>query len=145
SINDSILCWLATANTQDEPNVSPKEMFVAYRDKNLLIADIASINSTANIKENPCVCVSLIEITKQKGFKRKGAAEVVESSDKHFESLLGELHNLGGEAFPVRNIIKITKEAAEPIIAPSYWLFADMTEQSQANQAMESYGVRPKI
>jgi predicted pyridoxine 5'-phosphate oxidase superfamily flavin-nucleotide-binding protein len=26
-IDQSVLCWLATSNAQNEPNVSPKEMF----------------------------------------------------------------------------------------------------------------------
>ena len=144
SISESVLCWLATANAKGEPNVSPKEMFVPCGDERLLIANIASPNSVANIKQNPSVCVSFIDIFKQKGFKLRGAARIVESSEPRFQSLLNELHKLGGEAFPVASIIEVTVEAAEQIIAPSYWLFPGTTEQNQVEQAMESYGVRPK-
>ena len=144
SINESVLCWLATANAKGEPNVSPKEMFVSYGDQSLLIADIASPKSVANIKENPSVCVSFIDIFKQKGFKLRGAARIVQSSEMRFESLLRELHKLGGETFPVSNIIEVTVEASEKIVAPSYWLFPETTEQSQVEQSMDSYGVRPK-
>ncbi|MFK5037181.1 pyridoxamine 5'-phosphate oxidase family protein, partial [Klebsiella pneumoniae] len=61
-IDKSVLCWLATSNRQNEPNVSPKEIFTYKDDKTLLIANIASPNSIANINENPNVCVSFVDI-----------------------------------------------------------------------------------
>ena len=144
SMQESVLCWLATATADGIPNVSPKEMFVPYGDDCVLIANIASPKSVGNIKSNSAVCVSFVEVFKQKGFKLRGNASLIEPSDSGFEGLLKELHQLGGEGFPVQSIIKIVVEAAEPIIAPSYWLFPETTEQSQVDHAMESYGVRPK-
>ncbi len=144
SVNESVLCWLATVDPEGKPNVSPKEMFVPYEDKYILIANIASPKSAANIKENSFVCVSFIDILKQKGFKLSGIAKLIDSSEQQFETLLKELHKIGGETFPVKSIIKITVTSSEPIIAPSYWLFPDPNELSQAKQAMESYGVAPK-
>ncbi|MEW8562476.1 MAG: pyridoxamine 5'-phosphate oxidase family protein [Candidatus Thiodiazotropha sp.] len=145
SIEASVLCWLATVTSAGIPNVSPKEMFIHYGDDAVLIANIASPKSVANIKDNPSVCVSFIDVFKQKGFKLTGKATIVESTDADFESMLNELHKLGGENFPVRSIIKVIVEEAEPIIAPSYWLFPETTEQSQIEQAMETYGVCPKV
>lgn len=142
SIEASVLCWLATANAKGEPNVSPKELWVAHGDTRVLIANIASPNSVANIRENPKVCVSFVDIFRQKGFKLRGTARIVESASKQFPALLRELHMLGGEDFPVKSIIEVTVTATEPIIAPSYWLFPETTEQSQIEQAMNTYGVR---
>jgi predicted pyridoxine 5'-phosphate oxidase superfamily flavin-nucleotide-binding protein len=76
-IDNSVLCWLATCSKDGEPNVSPKEMFT-YKDENtLLIANIASPSSIANIQENPKVCVSFVEVFVQKGFKIKGNAIII--------------------------------------------------------------------
>lgn len=144
SMRESVLCWLATATNEGVPNVSPKELFVPYGKDCVLIANIASPKSVANINQNSSVCVSFVEVFKQKGFKLRGRATLVETSDPVFESLINELHKLGGEDFPVLSIIKVLVEAVEPIIAPSYWLFPETTEQSQVDQAMESYGVCPK-
>lgn len=144
SMQESVLCWLATATNDGIPNVSPKEMFVSYGDDCVLIADIASPKSVRNIESNSAVCVSFVEVFKQKGFKLRGSASLIELSDSVFETLLKELHQLGGEGFPIQSIIKIAVEEVNPIIAPSYWLFPETTEQSQMNQAMESYGVHPK-
>ena len=145
SIQESILCWLATVNPQGEPNVSPKEMFVAYGEQSVLIANIASPKSVANIAENSSVCLSFVNVFKQKGFKLKGKAKIIRSSDANYESMLQALRVLGGEAFPINSIIEVTVKDAEPIIAPSYWLFPDTTEQSQIAQAMKSYGVKPLV
>lgn len=143
SIEESVLCWLATVSEAGEPNVSPKEMFVAYDDKHLLIANIASPRSVKNIRTNPMVCVSLIEIFKQKGYKLTGQARIIEAGADNYAEKLQALRQLGGEGFPVKSIIEIEVNRAQPIIAPSYWLFPDSSEQKQIDQAMKSYGVMP--
>lgn len=144
AMRESVLCWLATVSRKGQPNVSPKEMFVPYGDDGVLIAHIASPKSVTNIKENTAVCVSFVEVFKQKGFKLLGTAHLVEQSAPDFDVLLKELHMLGGESFPVQSIIKIKVEEVHPIIAPSYRLFPETTEQTQITQAMNSYGVCPK-
>lgn len=66
SIDKSVLCWLATANRKAEPNVSPKELFTDKNDRTLLIAQIASPRRIANIRKNPNVCLSFVDIFVQK-------------------------------------------------------------------------------
>ena len=56
-IEQSVLCWLATSDRDNFPNVSPKEMFTHFEENKLLIANIASPNSIANINVNNKVCV----------------------------------------------------------------------------------------
>lgn len=41
AIDESVLCWLATADTDNHPNCSPKEVFTYYNEK-IIIANIAS-------------------------------------------------------------------------------------------------------
>lgn len=144
SIQHSVLCWLATVNKAGEPNVSPKEMFVADGDNHILIANIASPESVKNIEENTKVCVSFIDIFRQKGFKVKGTARIIDTTDANYQNQLKKLHQLGGEKFPIKNIIEVWVESVVPIIAPSYWLFPETTEQSQITQAMNAYGVTPR-
>ncbi|HQV33119.1 MAG TPA: pyridoxamine 5'-phosphate oxidase family protein [Calditrichia bacterium] len=141
SIRESVLCWLATASKAGEPNVSPKEMFCAFGEDKILIANIASPNSVANIAENPNVCVSFVDVFKQKGFKVKGMARIVRPEQTGYAEMLAALHQLGGEAFPIRNIIEVTVRRVNPIVAPSYWLFPETTEKNQIEQALRTYGV----
>ncbi|MFL0800999.1 MAG: pyridoxamine 5'-phosphate oxidase family protein [Agarilytica sp.] len=141
AIQESVLCWLATTDENGCPNVSPKEMFLAHEDTKLLIANIASPESVSNIRVNPNVCVSMIHVFKQKGFKLKGRARIVERNDTGYQLLEDKLYTLGGKDFEIKSIFEITLTEAKPIIAPSYWLFPNTTESSQIEQSMKTYGV----
>lgn len=52
AIRKSVLCWLATADAQGRPKVSPKEIFAALDDKHIVITHIASPQSVRNIQQN---------------------------------------------------------------------------------------------
>ena len=143
SIKECVLCWLATVDSDGMPNVSPKEMFVYDGDNHLLIANIASPVSEENIRLNQNVCVSFIDVFKQKGFKVKGGAKIIDERQENYHQKLKKLEQLGGEGFPIKNIIEISVDSVAPIIAPSYWLFSETTEQSKIEQSMSTYGVTP--
>jgi len=83
-IANSVLCWLATADASGFPSVSPKEVWAPFGEEAVVIADIASANSVRNLRSNPRVCVSFIDIFRQKGFKLYGVAQVLTSSDRSF-------------------------------------------------------------
>jgi len=144
SASASVLCWLATTDADGTPNVSPKEMFVPYAEDKILIANIASPSSVKNIRNTSAACLSFVDVFKQKGFKLKGDARISEKGCKDYALYLAELHGqLGGEAFPVASIIELTVASVEPIVAPSYRLFPDTSEEDQIAIAMQGYGVRP--
>ena len=60
-INNSVLCWLATASIENMPNVSPKEIFNYYDTDKIIVANIASPQTVKNITINENVCVSFID------------------------------------------------------------------------------------
>ena len=142
-IDKSILCWLATSDSENEPNVSPKEMFTYFGDNTLLIAHLASPNSINNIKDNPKVCVSFVDIFIQKGFKIKGLARLIDKQDKEFSEKVKPLTDLFTDNFPIKSVIEIDIKKVERIQAPSYFLYPDTTEQSQIESAMTTYKVKP--
>lgn len=140
----SVLCWLATADADGCPNVSPKEVFAAFDHQTLVIANIASPHSIRNIGANPNVCVSFIDIFAQKGYKLRGVAELVERSDPRYTRLEAPLLDITKGAFRILSIIAVHVCAVEPIIAPSYRLIPGTTEASQVESAMRTYGVMPR-
>jgi hypothetical protein len=142
-IGQSVLCWLATSNRQNEPNVSPKEIFTYKGDTTLLIANIASPVSIRNIKENPNVCVSFVDVFVQKGYKLKGTAVLIDKSDPGFAETVKPLTNLFTDQFPIKSVIEITVTHAAKIVAPSYVLYPDRTEEYQRASAMKTYKVKP--
>ena len=140
-IDKSVLCWLATSSKQNEPNVSPKEIFTYKDDTTLLIANLASPNSVSNIMDNPNVCVSFVDIFIQKGFKVKGIATLIDKHDAEFIVKVKPLTDLFTDKFPIKTVIEIKVTKVDMIQAPRYFLYADTTEQSQIENAMKTYGV----
>ncbi len=140
AIDDSVLCWLATSSANNMPNVSPKEIFCYFEDDTIIVANIASPQTVKNIRANKNVCISFIDILKQKGFQLKGAAEIIEKSATDFSKMEKMLLHLTEGKFPFATITKITITSSKPIIAPKYLLYPNTTEELQIESAKKSYG-----
>lgn len=141
-IESSVLCWLATSSKENIPNVSPKEVFTYFGEEAIIIANIASPQTVKNIKKNPNVCISFIDVLVQKGLKIKGSAEVVKKGETKYEAMEDELLKITLGKFPFSSITKITIETVKPIIAPKYILYPKTTEESQVESAKKSYKMK---
>ena len=113
-------------------------------EEHLAIAHIASPTSVKNVLQNPKVCISLIDIFVQKGWKLLGHAQYVHSSDAVFHAYAKPLLPMAGDQFKIQGVFLVAVEQAHPIIAPSYRFHPDSTTESgQIESAMKAYGVRP--
>jgi uncharacterized protein len=142
-ISRSVLCWCATVDERGVPNVSPKEVFRPFGDDTIFIADIASPGTVRNLKLNPAICISMVDVFRQTGVKLLGTAEVIGRNDPRFGPYATELLRMVGDRFPIRNIIVARIAKAHRIVAPSYRLFPEMTVEQRVDDAMRTYGVRP--
>ena len=141
-IDQSVLCWLATASSDNFPNVSPKEVFMADSKDNIIIANIASPQTIRNIRQNEKVCVSFIDVLVQKGFQLKGKAKIITSKDDSYLRMKTKLEQITKGKFPFSSITKIYVEKAKQILAPSYLLFPETTEKDQIENARMAYGFK---
>lgn len=141
TIDESVLCWLATADQTGQPNVSPKELFSYDHEDCIVIANIASPQSLKNLKANPLVCISFIHIFKQKGFQLKGHAEIVKHTDVRFPQKAKKLREMAGEAFTFHSLISVKIKQAKAVLAPSYVFYPDTTETEMITRAKRTYGV----
>ncbi|WNJ18382.1 pyridoxamine 5'-phosphate oxidase family protein [Pontibacter sp. G13] len=141
SFDKSVLCWLATASADGQPNVSPKEIFLPDGDRHVLIANIASPQSVRNIREHPSVCVSFVDIWVQKGYQLKGVAEILDHRHADYARCKEKLETLTGGNFPFHTLTRIEVLDIRPIIAPRYRLFPETTEAEQIASARRAYGV----
>jgi predicted pyridoxine 5'-phosphate oxidase superfamily flavin-nucleotide-binding protein len=99
--------------------------------------------SVDNIGKNPRVCVSLIDIFRQKGHKLGGRARILDERNPGYSEKLARLRRKEGEGFPVRSRIEVEVVSIAEIMAPGYWLFPDTTtEDTQIDQSLKAYGVR---
>lgn len=142
-IDNSVLCWLATADADGMPNVSPKEIFASFGEDRIIIAEIASRQSLANIEANPQVCVSFVDVFRQQGFKLKGMASIRVPDDADFAEVHTPLAEMAGPGFPIRAVIDIKVSKLARIWAPSYALFPERSLQDRMADAYRTYGVHP--
>lgn len=139
-INNSVLCWLATASIENMPNVSPKEIFNYYDTDKIIVANIASPQTVKNITINENVCVSFIDILVQKGFQIKGKATIIKKQHPEFSAMENVLSNMVDGNLSFSSITKITIDSVKPIIAPKYMLYPETTEKEQIESAKKLYG-----
>ena len=138
-IDRSVLCWLATSDADNFPNVSPKEMFLSQDEKHILIANIASPNSVKNIHANNKVCVSFIDVFVQKGYKVKGHASIIEQLDAEFNSIRDVFHEKFGSAYPIVSFIRIRIKEIRAIVAPSYHFYPEVTDEERMEGVLRNY------
>lgn len=138
----SVLCWLATVDAHGQPNVSPKEVVAPVGDQHLVMAHIASPCCVRNIEHQPRVCVSFVDVFAQKGCKLQGLADVLWPGDAAFDEWSAPLKSRVGTRFPLRGVIRVRVTDWQPIVAPSYALYPETTEQAQIRSAWQTYATR---
>ncbi|MEM7785838.1 MAG: pyridoxamine 5'-phosphate oxidase family protein, partial [Planctomycetota bacterium] len=131
----SVLCWLATADSDGAPNVSPKEVFLPYGRDQIIIANIASPKSVSNIRKNAQVCVSFVCILSQKGYQLKGLARLSKHGDEEFDSMKSKLETITRGDYPFSEVIVVDVNQVKPITAPGYHIFPDKTEAQMIEEA----------
>jgi uncharacterized protein len=138
-----VLCWLATVDTDSQPNVSPKEVWAIADEQHVVVAHIASPVSTRNIAQHPQVCLSFVDVFVQKGFKLLGTAHEVRANDAEFTDWAVPLLAMVGQRFTIHSVLVIQVRSVAAIVAPSYRFFPDQTtEASQAASGMRTYNVQ---
>jgi len=138
-IDQSVLCWLATASLDAMPNVSPKEIFAKFGLDTIIIANIASPQSVKNIKENENVCVSFIDILVQKGYQITGTAQILKAGNTEYAACEVILQKMTFGKYPFSSIIKIKAKKVKEIAAPSYIMYPATTEKEQIENAKKAY------
>lgn len=144
AMRDAVLCWCATVSSKGEPNVSPKEIFAPHGADGLVIADIASPVTVRNVRAGSALCVSFIDIFRQKGWKLEGSGRVIARDETDFATCAKELATIAGPHFPIRHVIEMRITRHTRIIAPSYRFRPDLPDAERIRIAMDAYGVRAR-
>jgi predicted pyridoxine 5'-phosphate oxidase superfamily flavin-nucleotide-binding protein len=103
------LCYLATASSDGEPNVSPKGSILVLDEDHLALADIMSPGSRANLEQNKRVAVYVCRPEKFQGFQFKGTAELSKDGPV-YDRLAAAIEEKGLELPPIQNAVKIKVE-----------------------------------
>jgi predicted pyridoxine 5'-phosphate oxidase superfamily flavin-nucleotide-binding protein len=117
-IREQRLGFVATADPDGTPNVSPKGTFVVLDDQTIAFGEIRSPGTIRNLRANPRIEVNFVDPFVRKGYRFAGRAAVVERGDCTFDALLNQLQSSLGPR--VRAIVAITVTKALPLTSPAY-------------------------
>ncbi|MCP5066068.1 MAG: pyridoxamine 5'-phosphate oxidase family protein [bacterium] len=113
-IDDVGLCYVASANSDGTPNVSPKGSIAVVDDDHLAFADIMSPHTRENLQDNPSVAVMVCKPEVFAGFQFKGTAEI-SSEGAVFDMLVKKIADSGLQLPPVQNAVTISVESIRAI------------------------------
>jgi predicted pyridoxine 5'-phosphate oxidase superfamily flavin-nucleotide-binding protein len=110
--------WVATAARDGTPNVSIKGSLRVLDDEHLLFADIFSLKTRANLKDNPRVAIMVYDAETHRGYAFKGKTEQLESGpvfDQTVEAIKKAMPQLPTPKYVVRvSIDSIWDQSAGP-------------------------------
>lgn len=117
-LDEQQLGFIATVTPDGKPNLSPKGTTTAWDNDHLVFADICSPNTIANLRANPAVEINVVDPIVRKGYRFKGAAEVLSSGAKYDE--IESFYRQRGSKNPFRHIVIVKVDLAEPLVSPAY-------------------------
>ena len=103
------LGWVATVNSAGMPNVTPKGTIQVVDDSTIIFADLFSLKTRENLRENPKVAVTVIDQEKGEGYQFKGTAELVDAGTL-FEMVKEQLSKVPKQLPEPKYVAKITIE-----------------------------------
>ena len=95
---------VATASKSGKPNVSPKGSLRVVDDEQLAFAEVASPRTISNLRENPQVCVLVLDAANRKGCRIWGKA-TIEKSGPLLDTCKAEL---AARKMIVKHVVRIT-------------------------------------
>lgn len=77
---DPVTIFVGTSSRDNMPNISAKGTFIKILDdETIAYADVYSLKTLENVRQNPQVTVAVINAKTFKGYQFKGQGEVIES------------------------------------------------------------------
>ncbi len=117
-IAEQKLGFMVTVCADGTPNLSPKGQTYALDDDHLVIGEVRSPQTRANLETQPVAEINVIDTISRKGFRFKGPCEVV-SDGARLDELRRFLKDKGTITV-ARAIFVMTVESALPLISPAY-------------------------
>jgi uncharacterized protein len=117
-VDEQQLGFVATVSPDGTPNLSPKGTTAVLDDDHLVFADIHSPRTVANLRDNPAVEINVVDPLTRKGFRFKGAAQIVDAGPE-LATLLA-FYRARGSTSEKRCIVVVKVESAAPLISPAY-------------------------
>ncbi len=102
--------WVGTVSKDGVPNATPKGSVQVLDDNHLMFADLFSLKTRANLRENPQVSVTVIDLATAQGYQLKGTAELIDAGPL-FDKVKEQLAQAPRQLPPPVYVVRIGVEA----------------------------------
>ena len=125
-VGEQRLGFIATVCPDGTPNLSPKGTTAVWDDDHLVFANIRSPNTVANLRRNASIEINVVDPFVRKGYRFKGLASVLDSGAL-YDALIA-FYRERGVASPIREVVMVRVQSAQPVDSPAYDLGATEDE-----------------
>ncbi|MDJ0921272.1 MAG: pyridoxamine 5'-phosphate oxidase family protein [Henriciella sp.] len=112
------LGFLATVCPDGSPNLSPKGLTFVYDATRIVIGDVRSPGTIANLRANPVAELNIVDRNTRKGFRFKGTCQI-HTSGADFDRFLTFLRAQGASS-DIASVIEMTVTRVRQVISPAY-------------------------
>ena len=128
-VNFQKLGFVATVNSDNSPNLSPKGTVRVWDDENLVFANINSPRTIENIINNNSIEINVVDQIKRKGFRFKGNAKIISSGNLYNEIV--DYYKKNGTRNKISSIVMIKVTQVDEVLSPLYDLGISEKEISE--------------
>tara|TARA_B100000029_G_scaffold8874_1_gene9432 strand:+ start:93 stop:539 length:447 start_codon:yes stop_codon:yes gene_type:complete len=128
-VNFQKLGFVATVNSDNTPNLSPKGTVRVWDDENLIFADINSPQTMENLNNNSSVEINVVDPIKRKGFRFKGNAKMISDSDLHDQIV--DYYKKNGTKNKISSVVMVKIDQVDEVVSPLYYLGISEKEISE--------------
>ena len=128
-VNFQKLGFVATVNSDNTPNLSPKGTVRVWDDENLIFADINSPQTMENLNNNSSVEINVVDPIKRKGFRFKGNAKMISDSDLHDQIV--DYYKKNGTKNKISSVVMVKIDQVDEVVSPLYDLGISEKEISE--------------
>jgi len=117
-VNFQKLGFVATVNSDNTPNLSPKGTVRIWDDENLVFADINSPKTIENLNNNNSIEINVVDPIKRRGYRFKGKSTIISDGDLYQEIV--DYYKKNGTMNKINSIVMIKVDDISEVISPLY-------------------------
>lgn len=141
-IGRAILSFVATVNEDGTPSLSPKASLTVVNGQ-LYFADIASPRTIMNLKRNPAIEINVVDIFQRRGYRFKGAAQILPPDSKEALTIANWVRTANGREYPVNHVVRIEIQSAGPLLSPAHvYAQPPRTQEEISRTYRRKYGLQ---
>ncbi|WP_421878848.1 pyridoxamine 5'-phosphate oxidase family protein [Marinoscillum sp.] len=138
-IKTSRLCFVATVNPDQTPNLSPKASLQVWDEHHLVFINIASPQTVDNLMMRPALCINAVDMFKRRGYRFYGKAKLLGTDTPEYAAISETFWTKHGANYPIHQVVKVKVEQIDEIHSPAYEYDEQITEANLSKMFHKIY------